>query len=284
MAEKDLTEKLLESYNDVFADIVNGLLFNGNQRIKPESLSDDIVHAQYRSENGKLHEEERDVLKRWDNCGINIAIYGLENQSKAERYMPMRVIGYDGATYRSQLLNTPIKPIPVVTLVLYFGRGHWNQPKNLKNLFDIPNGLDEYVNDYRINVFEIAWLPDEVIDNFKSDFRIVANFFKKKRLNKDYVPDDTQEIVHVDEVLKMLSVMTNDNRYEELLSTGKEVKSMCDVAERLENKGITKGKYLTLFELIKNGIITTEQAAETAKMSISDFERAMKEAGLEIPD
>ena len=54
---------------------------------------------------------------------------------------------------------------------------------------------------------------------------------------------------------------------------------MCDVAERLENKGITKGKFLTLFELIKNGIITTEQAAETAKMSISDFERAMKEAG-----
>ena len=31
MGEKDITQKLLEEYNDVFADIVNVLLFNGKQ-------------------------------------------------------------------------------------------------------------------------------------------------------------------------------------------------------------------------------------------------------------
>ena len=31
MAEKDASEKILESYNDVFSDIVNVLLFNGRQ-------------------------------------------------------------------------------------------------------------------------------------------------------------------------------------------------------------------------------------------------------------
>lgn len=30
MGEKDIIEKTLESYNDVFADIVNVLLFKGN--------------------------------------------------------------------------------------------------------------------------------------------------------------------------------------------------------------------------------------------------------------
>ena len=29
MGQKDITEKLLEDYNDVFADIINGLIFNG---------------------------------------------------------------------------------------------------------------------------------------------------------------------------------------------------------------------------------------------------------------
>ena len=29
MGIKDLTEKILEDYNDVFADIINGLLFQG---------------------------------------------------------------------------------------------------------------------------------------------------------------------------------------------------------------------------------------------------------------
>jgi len=288
LAEKDLAEKLLESYNDVFADIVNGLLFNGVPRIKPESLSDDIVHSQYRGEQGKLHEEERDVLKRWNDYGINIAIMGFENQSKAEKYMPLRVIGYDGAAYRSQLLEENIKPVPVITIVLYFGNGHWNQPMNLKKLFDIPIGLNEYVSDYKINVFEVAWLSDEVINSFESDFRIVANFFKQKRLNKNYVPNDPQEIVHVDGVLKLLSAMTGDNRYEKILYTDKEVKTMCEVAERLEkigfSKGISEGERTTVFRLVAKGKITSEDGANELEMVISDFEKSMQEAGFNIPE
>lgn len=38
MGIKDLTEKILEDYNDIFADIVNVLVFKGKQRIKPENL------------------------------------------------------------------------------------------------------------------------------------------------------------------------------------------------------------------------------------------------------
>ena len=40
MAEKDIAEKILEDYPDVFADIVNGLLFNGKMVIRPEELED----------------------------------------------------------------------------------------------------------------------------------------------------------------------------------------------------------------------------------------------------
>ena len=36
MAEKDLSEKLLEEYDDVFADIVHVLLFNGKRDVKEE--------------------------------------------------------------------------------------------------------------------------------------------------------------------------------------------------------------------------------------------------------
>ena len=37
MAEKDITEKNLEALNDVFADIVNVLLFKGEQVINEKS-------------------------------------------------------------------------------------------------------------------------------------------------------------------------------------------------------------------------------------------------------
>lgn len=50
MGEKDITEKILEDHNDVFADIINGLIFAGEQRILPESLENTAVHSQYKAD------------------------------------------------------------------------------------------------------------------------------------------------------------------------------------------------------------------------------------------
>lgn len=37
MAEKDITEKILMSYADVFADCINTLVYGGRQRLKAEN-------------------------------------------------------------------------------------------------------------------------------------------------------------------------------------------------------------------------------------------------------
>ena len=66
----------------------------------------------------------------------------------------------------------------------------------------------------------------------------------KKRKNKDYRPDDPREIKHVDEVLKLLSVMTGDKEYEMILYNTQEsgeVKNMCSVAQRLIREGREEG-------------------------------------------
>ena len=108
---------------------------------------------------------------------------------------------------------------------------------------NIPDELDEFVNDCKIHVFEVAWFSDEQIAKFTSDFKVVANFFAKKRRNKNYMPNDTTEIKHVDETLKLLRVMTGDARYEKVMSSEEgKVKNMCEVAERLENIGRTEGE------------------------------------------
>ena len=243
MGEKDITEKILEDYNDVFADIINGLLFDGVQEIKPEALENTNVHAQYKAEDDKVHELERDIAKYWKEEKVELAICGIENQSTVEKNMPFRIIGYDGSAYRNQLQQARRKMLPVVTIVLYFGTDrHWNSRKKIKELMEVPQCLDSYVNDYQMHVFEVAWLTEEQISHFRSDFKVVANFFVQKRKNRDYIPDDPTEIRHVDEVLKLLQVMTGDKRYEEIFRKKKKgVRSMCDVAERLEKMGIEKG-------------------------------------------
>lgn len=40
MAQKDASQKILESYNDVFSDIVNVLLFKGRKVLAEDELKD----------------------------------------------------------------------------------------------------------------------------------------------------------------------------------------------------------------------------------------------------
>lgn len=60
MQEKDKAQKMLEQYADVFADIVNVLLFEGKTTVRPEDLRESLKTSLYR-QGGKLYSMERDA-------------------------------------------------------------------------------------------------------------------------------------------------------------------------------------------------------------------------------
>ena len=99
MGQKDIAEKSLEAYNDVFADIINVLLFNGKRTVKEKDLEDATLRSCLKID-GKLHEQERDVAKFWNKSNIRIALYGFENQTKPDIDMPLRICSYDGTAYK----------------------------------------------------------------------------------------------------------------------------------------------------------------------------------------
>ena len=238
MGEKDITEKTLTSYNDVFSDIVNGLFFEGRSVVDPDSLSDALPYSMYKAD-GKIHEQERDVCKLLKAAGdtnseIRIAFFGFEHQTQYDKDMPLRLISYDGASYRAELALK--ERYPVITIVLYFGNTHWERAVG------VPDDLMPYFNDYRMNLFEIAFMSDEEISRFHSDFRIIADFIAHKRADPDYVSTDRTAFVHTDEVLKLMSLLTGDDRYELTLnSEGGKPKNMCEMLDRVEAKGVAKG-------------------------------------------
>ena len=262
MGQKDLSEKILVAYDDVFADIVNVLLFNGQEQIQPEELEDRRTKALYR-ENGMLHEMERDVVKRWRKGEVRFACIGIENQTAIDPDMPLRVIGYDGASYRVQLSEQKKsrERYPVITIVLYFGYDKkWDKPLHLLEKLTIPEKLDPYVSDYKVNLFEVAWLSDEQIAMFQSDFKVVADYFVQKRKNNSYTPTKT-EIKHVEAVLQLLSVMERDDRFVETIYSedGGKVKNMCDVLDIAEQRGEKRGEargaktVIDLIQRLRNG-------------------------------
>ena len=288
MAQKDASQKILESYNDVFSDIVNVLLFKGRKVLSEEELEDQAPRSYYKAD-GKIHEIERDVAKRWKNGNIRVACIGIENQTASDPNMPVRVIGYDGAEYRAQLSNGQTGIYPVVTLVLYFGhKRRWNGPLTLKERLDIPKEFDPYVSDYKINLFEIAYLTPEEVNLFQSDFRVVADFFVQKRENGDYVPS-SQELTHVQETLQLLSIMTNDHRFEEVYNATSygqegEVRNMCEILDKVENRGIAIGNAegkSQMADLMK--ILLDENRIEDAKRAAEDptyCDELMKQYGI----
>ena len=278
VGQKDITEKILLDYNEIFSDIINVLLYDGENVVAPETLENATPVSQYKADDSKVHEQERDVAKFWRGNNIRIALLGIENETRPERDMVFRIIGYDGAAYRSQLLDEGGERFPVITIVLYFGDRHWTAPKKISELIDIPDKLQPYFSDYKLNVFEISWLSDEQAAMFQSDFGIVADFFINKRKDKNYRPADKRVIKHVDEVLKLLSVMTGDNRYEEILRVpGKEdIQSMCDVAERLVTVGRTEERRSIFMDLVKDGVLTPEEAEARSGIPASEFKKANK--------
>ena len=68
----------------------------------------------------------------------------------------------------------------------------------------------------------------------------------QKRENGDYKPK-TQDLKHVQETLQLLSVMTNDHRFEEVYNEASdaqkgEMRNMCEILDKIENRGIEKGR------------------------------------------
>ena len=257
MNGKDITQKMLERYNDVFADIVNVLLFNGKKIVDEDTLIDTPADSALKID-GEIHSQDRDVAKYWKNSQINIALFGLENQTVPDKLMPMRVIGYDGAEYKKQVLeeNRYKKKYPVITLVLYMGYDrNWKYSNSLLDLLEVDDNLKPYVNDYKINVFEIAFLDREKIELFKSDFRMFADYLYQMRTTNSYKGDESN-IKHVDEILMLMSAMSGFKNVENIIKVAHErkVSNMKGFFELAEEKGIEKGIELGRTEGREEGI------------------------------
>lgn len=300
MAEKDMTEKTLEAYNDVFADIVNVLLFDGKRVVRPNALQDATTFSQYKFAD-ELHEQERDVAKYWKKGNIRLALCGLENQTKIDKDMVLRVMGYDGAVYRGQLLEGKNKRYryPVVTLVLYFGSKHWTNNKTLLERVKVPKGLEPYVNDYKINVVEVAYLSMEQIEKFRSDFKDVAKFFVAQRTRAD-IKFSSRQIKHVDEVLKLLQAATGEPDNSELFVKDFEKGEktvMGNLFKRYENKGLRQGRKEGREEGIaegraeERGNVAVEMIKEKTpismiqkftKLSLEQLQKLSKECGVAL--
>ena len=114
----------------------------------------------------------------------------------------------------------------------------------LYDVLKISDELKPFVSDYKINLIDVPRLTGEQVEKFTSDFQIIADYFVQLSKNKDYVPKD-KIIRHTDSFLKLMSVLTQDNKYVEMgreLSHDKEGINMCEVLDKVEARGKAIGE------------------------------------------
>jgi len=236
--EKDITTNDLLSNADVFADIANVNLFDGDEVIRPEDLVAVPLDTSYKDLEGKHHKLFRDVLMKVNRLGGCIAFIGYENQTEINCIMPVRDMGYAYTCYMKQIkdivaqnklennsayakvLHENQKLMPVATFVLYYGEAEWNTPLSLMDILDVPEEekelWQELISDYSIRVIHMVGQSEEVRKKYRSDYGVVADYLAYYRDKKELMTKfccDTRKLLHVEQVLDMLDAFSDDTRF-----------------------------------------------------------------------
>lgn len=255
MGEKDILEKKLLMFNDVFADFVNGIMFDGKDIVKEDELVDLSGWSHYKGDDSKHRFQDRDVVKLWKKKNVVISLIGIENQDIPDKNMVFRVLSYDGASYRTQLVEEESRKrkknsgidgelqdiFPVITFVIYYGEEEWKHETTLHKRLNLGSELKHYVSDYSINLIDLKKLSEDDINKFKKDFKLIADYMVKGSKHKA----DRIDLNHPEEVSELILRLTGEELpFEvECEEGGKNMEKFFEpMFERAEARGEARGK------------------------------------------
>jgi len=246
MGEKDHTQKMLIGCRDVFAELINVLVYSGEKVVNEADLLAGPTESLYIEADKQTHQQLRDCSMYELHNGEIHALYNLENQSTIDAYMPLRCAGYDGAAYRSQCNDrkNTYKTYPVFTFVLNWSTKPWNKATSiLEALHFKPNpAAYPYFNNSKMPVFNMCFLSKDVREKFQDDLRIILDYL----CDRESLLKRNQTMKHPEEVIRMLHALTGDDQYLDSIplftSPAKKGEStVCDLINSYYNEGHNTG-------------------------------------------
>ncbi len=260
MGEKDHTQKMLIGCRDVFAELINVLVYSGEKVLNEADLLAGPTESLYIGTDKQTHQQFRDCSMYELHNGEIHTLYNLENQSTIDAYMPLRCAGYDGAAYRLQCKDrkNAYKTYPVFTFVLNWSRKPWNEATSiLEALHFKPNpAAYPYFNNSKMPVFNMCFLSKDVREKFQCDLRIILDYL----CDRESLLKRNQTMKHPEEVIRMLHALTGDDQYLDSIplftSPAKKGEStVCDLINSYYTKGVTEGHNSGLIEGRNSGLI-----------------------------
>ena len=203
MSIQDTATKQYVSEVEVFADAFNYLIYDGEQVIKPEQLTDmdttQYVIPYHEDEKGKPEaaQKYRDTLKTLavkTDDRYTYLVLGIENQSHVHYAMPVRNMLYDAMQLEKQVrdlasqhrkegkngtseeylsgMKKEDRLSPVITLVINFGGKKWDAPLSLREMYgEQPEKVLPFIQDYRVFMIDPMEMSDNDFQKLNSSLR-----------------------------------------------------------------------------------------------------------------
>ena len=292
MGAKDLAEKNLLQYKDVFSDIVNVNLFGGRCYVSAEELSREPGELITKAvSDDKLRQLQMDVPMKCNKKNNRSFFLCLENQSAKNNVMPVRDMGYQHAKYMEQIkeakesnrktgnypnpmtkeLNDSQKLSPVITLVLNYSQKEWGKPRCLNDMLEFPEDIGEeltkWISEHPVCIINLASQPETTICQYQSDFKYIVRYLScgnDRRKLDEYFQTTEFQLDHPEAFLDWLSAVTNDRRYrkaKELIETterkGGKI-NMCVLLDMYEERGEARGIEKGIEKGIAQGMVQGE--------------------------
>ena len=293
-----------------FADICNFYLFDGQQIIKPESLTEkDITELALPKglEGAEAVEKFRDILRGCcvkTSGGVMYLIVGIENQNDIHYAMIIRNMLYDALNYSSQVeakakqhrKNKDVsgaeflsgfakndKLVPVITLTIYWNTGNWDGARSLHEMLEVSDeNILKYVTDYKLNLI----VPEEIkdFDKFKTELGALLEFISCAG------SDDTLEAAMAEkgkqweamstEAIDLLNVCL-DAKLEIDKDSQKGAGNVCkgieELAAKREERGKAEGILITLLQLVHDGLLDISVGIERSGMTEESFREKLNQ-------
>lgn len=287
MGDQDRPGKLFMACRDVFAELVNVLVYQGEKVLAEERMYPGPTESVYPRKATELAGQFQDYSMYEVVQGEVHALYTVENQSRVDRRMVLRHAGYEGAAYRRQyrkgkeeghsLTGQPSEGqsqkgqisveqppeeydsaeeegiYPVISLGLNWGEKRWTAATTIPDLLNYPvhRGAEDYLDRNRMHVFDMRFLDREERSLFEGDMRVILDYLS----DRESLIRRRQKLRNPEEVMRMLHALSGDTRYLENITImkGEGGSVVCDLLDEMVNKGIEIGKQEGIEEGIEIG-------------------------------
>ena len=230
---------------------------------------------------------------RWRDKWVYIYIL-IEFQSDVDETMPVRIMSYVSLLYLYLLGNKNLeywkeKKLPVVLpIVLYNGKDVWNVPKNVESMFKytykelerfIPKLSYYFIDEVHPETNEKDTVFDGLANSVVATMKLqrtasTDNFLEflneLKEIIKD--PDYRNKFVSFMAFMRrFLSVVFDNPAYEKALTLEEVIRMTKTFRDYDRENDLKEGEYNAIYNFIKKGRITIEEAANDIGVTVEQL-------------